>query len=90
VLVLSRRLNESIVLPGLGVTIQVASIKGRCVRIGIEAPANLPVVREELLDPKPELPVFGRTMPTDVAKREPGAVRAVGGKAGGEHGRAGG
>jgi carbon storage regulator len=49
VLVLSRRLNEAIVLPGLGVTIKVAAIKGGCVRIGIEAPRHVRVIREELM-----------------------------------------
>jgi carbon storage regulator CsrA len=50
VLVLSRRLHEKIVLPGLNVTIQVVAIKGGVVRIGIEAPPDVQVMREELLD----------------------------------------
>jgi carbon storage regulator CsrA len=49
-LVLSRRLHEKIVLPGLGITIQVASIKGGVVRLGIQAPPQVRVVRQELLD----------------------------------------
>ena len=49
-LVLSRRLNEKIVLPGLNVTIQVVAVKGGAVRLGIEAPPDVQVVREELLD----------------------------------------
>jgi carbon storage regulator len=48
-LVLTRRLNESVVIPELGVTIRVSAIKGNAVRIGIEAPRDVAVYREELL-----------------------------------------
>jgi carbon storage regulator CsrA len=48
VLVLSRRLNEKVVLPDLGVTIQVVAIQGGLVRIGIAAPPEVRIVREEL------------------------------------------
>jgi carbon storage regulator len=47
-LVLSRRPGERIVLPGLNITIQVISIKSGAVRLGIEAPADIPILREEL------------------------------------------
>ena len=47
-LVLSRRLNEKIVLPGLGITIQVLDIRRGTVRLGIEAPPDVSVLREEL------------------------------------------
>jgi carbon storage regulator CsrA len=49
VLVLTRRLHEKIVLPSLGMTIQVVAIKGGTVRLGIEAPPDVRVLREELL-----------------------------------------
>jgi carbon storage regulator CsrA len=49
VLVLTRRPNEKIVLPGLGVTLQVLAVKGRIVRLGFEAPSDVKVVRKELL-----------------------------------------
>ncbi len=49
-LVLSRRLNEKIVLPGLNVTIEVLAVKGNAVRLGITAPDGVRIVREELLD----------------------------------------
>jgi carbon storage regulator len=52
-LVLSRHLGEKIVLPSLDVTIQVVAIKSGVVRIGIEAPADISIVREELLDQSP-------------------------------------
>jgi carbon storage regulator len=53
-LVLSRRLNEKVVLPDLDVTITVVAIKGGTVRIGIEAPPDVRIVREELLEQGPE------------------------------------
>jgi carbon storage regulator len=49
VLVLTRRLHEQIVLPALNVTITVVAVKGDRVRIGIEAPPDIKVMREELL-----------------------------------------
>jgi carbon storage regulator len=54
VLVLSRRVGEKIVLPGLGITVQILSIKGNVVRLGIAAPADVKVFREELLRPPPK------------------------------------
>ena len=48
-LVLSRRLDEKIVFPGLGVTVQVLSIKGNVVRLGIDASPDVIILREELL-----------------------------------------
>jgi carbon storage regulator CsrA len=57
-LVLSRRPNEKIVLPGLGVTVQVVSVKPGVVRLGIEAPSGVRVLREELLPrPAPDVTV---------------------------------
>jgi carbon storage regulator CsrA len=55
-LVLSRRLNEKIVLPGLGVTIQVLDIRRGAVRLGIDAPPDIAVLREEVVGkPRAEL-----------------------------------
>jgi carbon storage regulator CsrA len=48
-LVLSRRRNEKIVLPGLGATIQVLDIRHGTVRLGIVAPPDVTVLREELV-----------------------------------------
>jgi carbon storage regulator CsrA len=60
-LVLSRRLNEAIVLPGLGITVQLLAIKSNNVaRIGIDAPASVRVVRKELLDKPPVTGDAGR------------------------------
>jgi carbon storage regulator CsrA len=47
-LVLSRQPHEKIVLPGLNITIEVLSIKGGVVRLGITAPPDVPILRAEL------------------------------------------
>ena len=52
-LVLSRRLHERIQFPGLNITVQVVAIKPGVVRIGIEAPPDVKVFREELLAQPP-------------------------------------
>lgn len=49
-LVLSRKLGESIVLPGLNVTMTVLSVQGSAVRLGISAPPEIRIYREELLE----------------------------------------
>jgi carbon storage regulator len=52
-LVLSRKLNESIVIDG-GIRITVVSIRGSQVRLGIQAPSSVGIVREELRVPGAE------------------------------------
>lgn len=47
-LVLSRRPSEKILFPTLGVTVEIASVSKRVVRVGIDAPPSVPVVREEI------------------------------------------
>ena len=49
-LVLSRRLSEKIVFPGIGTAVQVVAVKPGLVRLGIEAPPDVTVLREELAD----------------------------------------
>jgi len=46
-LVLARKAGEAIQI-GDGITVYVVEIRGRQVRLGIEAPANLPVHRSEV------------------------------------------
>jgi carbon storage regulator CsrA len=48
-LVLSRRLNEKIVIPCIAAAVQVVSIKPGMVRLGIDAPPDITVLREEVL-----------------------------------------
>ena len=53
-LVLSRKINESIIVDGQ-IRVTVLGIRGNQVRLGIEAPASIKVVREELINlPRPE------------------------------------
>jgi carbon storage regulator CsrA len=48
-LVIARRLHETILFPGLDIAIQVVEIKRGVVRIGIEAPSDVNICREEIL-----------------------------------------
>jgi carbon storage regulator CsrA len=59
-LVLTRRLNETIVLPDLNVTIQVVGIKSGAIRLGITAPPGVRVLRGELPDREAE---WGKARP---------------------------
>jgi carbon storage regulator CsrA len=47
-LVLSRRPREKIIFPEVNITVQVVSVKSGAVRLGIEAPREVTVLREEL------------------------------------------
>jgi carbon storage regulator CsrA len=49
-LVLSRRQNDKVVFPNLGITVQVVRVDGKTVRLGIEAPRDVPVLRHEIAD----------------------------------------
>ncbi len=48
-LVLSRKLNEKIVIDG-GIVVTIVKIEGGQVRVGIEAPTHIKICREEILD----------------------------------------
>lgn len=48
-LVLSRKLNESIIING-NIRVTIVGIRGNHVRVGIEAPGSVPIIREELQD----------------------------------------
>jgi carbon storage regulator len=47
-LVLSRKFGEQIVIPGCGLTITVVAVDRKTVRLGISAPANVEIYREEV------------------------------------------
>ncbi|KAA1261980.1 hypothetical protein LF1_45410 [Rubripirellula obstinata] len=47
-LVLSRKQNESVLLPEAGITITVLKIKGGRIQIGIDAPTELSILRGEI------------------------------------------
>ena len=46
-LILTRRINEKLVIGG-NVTVTVLGVRGNQVRIGVEAPIEVPVHREEV------------------------------------------
>lgn len=48
-LVLSRKLNESIVIDGR-ITVKIVRVEGDVVKLGIEAPAEVPVHRQEVYE----------------------------------------
>ena len=48
-LVLSRKVEETIVIAG-NITISFLRIKGQAIRVGIEAPKEIPVHRREVYD----------------------------------------
>ena len=49
-LILSRHEAEKVLFPELGITIEVTRVKGRTVRLGIDAPKDIRVIRAELED----------------------------------------
>lgn len=54
-LVLRRKVGESIILDGV-ICVSVLAVEGERVKIGISAPAEVTIVREELLRSPPDLP----------------------------------
>jgi carbon storage regulator len=46
-LVLTRKLNESIIIDG-NITLTVVEVRGNRVKLGIVAPGEVPVMREEI------------------------------------------
>jgi carbon storage regulator CsrA len=75
-LVLSRRPNETVVFPGLDVAVRVLSVKGDVVRLGIEAPSQITILRGELK----VLPGRGVTpsAPDDLPSKHAGPVASNG------------
>lgn len=49
-LVLSRRAKDSVVFPNLGISVHVIRVEGRTVKLGIDAPRDVPVLRHEIAD----------------------------------------
>jgi len=77
-LVLSRRINEKLLFPDIGTAIQVRSVKGNAVRLGIQAPPEVTVLREELPHLRAEWAVAAQTtVPADQGDLRP-LTRLVG------------
>ncbi len=51
-LVLARKETERLVFPTLGISIEVLRIQGKTTRLGIDAPPEVPVLRQEIADLK--------------------------------------
>ena len=49
-LILTRKVGESIAIGDGSITISVMEIKGRQVRLGINAPSDTPIHRQEIFD----------------------------------------
>lgn len=49
-LVLTRRENEKIVFPEVGITVELVSINGSRARLGVEAPAEVRILRHEIAE----------------------------------------
>lgn len=52
-LILSRRANQEIVFPHLGIQISVLKVQGRLVKLGVEAPDSVSILRKELTEQPP-------------------------------------
>jgi carbon storage regulator CsrA len=47
-LVLSRKQDQKVCFPGLGITVQILRVNGSSVRLGIDAPIEVRIIRDEL------------------------------------------
>ena len=71
-LILTRRVGETVVI-GDSIQVTVLGVKGRQVRLGISAPKDVAVHREEIFERiQRELPENNR--PSDLTKREDGST----------------
>lgn len=50
-LVLSRKVDQEFCFPQLGISVKVVQMQGQRVRLGVDAPAGIQVLRSEILDP---------------------------------------
>ncbi|MEQ9408967.1 MAG: response regulator [Fuerstiella sp.] len=74
-LVLARRPSQSIVFPQLGITIQVVESSGSMTRLGVTAPREIKVLREELYDKLLDADSDAPTLESRLDSRERHALR---------------
>jgi carbon storage regulator CsrA len=96
-LVLSRRVHERILIPVIHASIEVVGIQGGTVRLGFDAPAEVKVLREEVLLAEPadrpsyqRSPVVWRRLAPPPCRYGPGsddAASSAPGQATGERSR---
>ena len=61
-LVLRRKVGESIILDGV-ISVSVLAVEGERVKIGISAPQDVTIVREELLKGVADMPIQNNPAP---------------------------
>ncbi len=76
-LVLSRRENEKVVFANLGVSVEVLRVAGKVVRLGIQAPAEIQILRDELTDPTTARHLPADHLPADHLPADHLPVRAA-------------
>ena len=64
-LVLSRRPSEKILFPNLGISVEIIQTKGNTVRVGIEAPPEIRVLRDELAEQEDFEPIYSLSQSSD-------------------------
>lgn len=67
-LVLSRKVNQRIVLSN-GITVTVIALKGEAVRLGIEAPKDVLILRDELQKRRPQCEAISQLPTPEAAER---------------------
>ena len=84
-LVLSRKIGESVVIDGR-IKVKIVRLDGDVVKVGIEAPADIPIHRQEIYDEiqqnnqqaaqtgRPALPKLNRKTPKTISDRQPVAT----------------
>jgi carbon storage regulator len=84
-LVLSRKIGESIVIDGR-IIVKIVRLEGDAVKLGIEAPPDIPVHRQEIYDEiqqnnrqalragRPAPPKINRKEPVPISDRQPVAT----------------
>ncbi|RMF87378.1 MAG: response regulator [Planctomycetota bacterium] len=75
-LVLSRRKDEGVRFPTLGIEFKVLRIGGKSVRLGVKAPRNVPVVRSELESHQESDSETSETAPCREAMKDPSKLFA--------------
>lgn len=74
-LVLSRREGEKLIFRNLGITLEVLHVRGNAARLGIQAPANVTILREELCGESDVQPAAAALVPASIAGKLSHAVR---------------